>query len=146
VGLAGITHRRISWRLYSDGKGRHNDEYKDLWNRLVPASGQADTVQGEVVRAIGRLASECYRNGNINWDAGFEMFVDFLKAQICDATVFDPDTLDSLSEDFEMIRDTGRSEPDMNYEDGEDVYDRVVEWCRDYPTPIALRKDPDQKR
>jgi hypothetical protein len=78
------------------------------------------------------------------------MFVDFLEAQVCDATVFDTGMLASLSEDLETIRHTGRSEPEMHGEKGEDAYDRVtdrvVEWCRDYPAPIPLRKQPDQKR
>lgn len=39
-----------------------------LWTKLVPATGQAKTVQGEVIRITGKLTDEAYRNGNCNWD------------------------------------------------------------------------------
>jgi hypothetical protein len=37
----------------SDGDWR--TEFKRLWKELVPPEGQADTVQGELIRALGRL-------------------------------------------------------------------------------------------
>jgi hypothetical protein len=47
------------------------DRTHTLWKLLVPRSGCADTVQGELVRAIGRIESEYYRNGNMNWDGNY---------------------------------------------------------------------------
>jgi hypothetical protein len=40
---------------------------RTLWNALVPPSGECVSVQGEMVRAYGRLASEHYRNGMGNY-------------------------------------------------------------------------------
>jgi hypothetical protein len=42
----------------------------ELWKELVPAEGIANTVQGELVRAIRRLQSEHFRNGMMNWGDG----------------------------------------------------------------------------
>lgn len=43
-----------------------------LWKALVPESGECRSLQGELVRADGRLNSEHYRNGFGNYYAGHE--------------------------------------------------------------------------
>lgn len=43
-------------------------QHAELWRLLVPASGPAKTVQGEVIRITGRLSNEWAGNGGINWD------------------------------------------------------------------------------
>lgn len=37
-----------------------------LWKELVPKEGKAETTEGEVIRAIGRLVYEWCNNGNCN--------------------------------------------------------------------------------
>lgn len=49
------------------------DQYKDLWNLLVPKQGKALTIQGEVIRICGKLEYEILDNGRINWDNDFEL-------------------------------------------------------------------------
>src|SRR5437899_13073173 len=49
-----------------------------IWQNYVPKSGQADTVQGELLRANERLRDESQRNGNINWDQGHEIRARFI--------------------------------------------------------------------
>lgn len=46
-------------------------QYGDLWDLLVPDSGQCRTLQGEVIRIAGRVGHEVYDNGGINWDRSF---------------------------------------------------------------------------
>lgn len=46
-------------------------QHAELWQRLVPSSGPAATVQGEVIRLSGRLGREILDNGAINWDEDF---------------------------------------------------------------------------
>ncbi len=41
-----------------------------IWSNYVPKSGQSETVQGELLRAIEKLRDEAHRNGNINWMTG----------------------------------------------------------------------------
>ncbi|MDE6208987.1 MAG: hypothetical protein K2M73_04840 [Lachnospiraceae bacterium] len=43
-------------------------QHEELWNMLVPGKGQANTVQGEVIRIIGKISCEILDNGAINWD------------------------------------------------------------------------------
>ena len=40
--------------------------YEKLWNNFVPNEGKANTVGGELIRAISRLSYEYYNNGNCN--------------------------------------------------------------------------------
>ena len=127
--------------LYLNGQGRYNSEFDDLWEQLVPASGVPDNVQGELIRAIGLLAGECYRNGNRNWGQGFEAFVDYLQVHLFDGRPFDALTLLQIDNDLSRIRAWGRGTESVRFEKGEDEFDRltdrVVEWCLKRPTPLA---------
>jgi hypothetical protein len=40
--------------------------YETLYDRLVPASGQADTMHGELLRSISRLHYDIFNNGLCN--------------------------------------------------------------------------------
>ena len=51
---------------YWDGNGKYNSDYTKLWESLVPDSGEAETIEGELIRAIGRLFHEYCNNGNCN--------------------------------------------------------------------------------
>ena len=49
-------------------------KYSELWDRLVPAQGEAATESGEAIRAVGRLLYEYCNNGNLNAaERGYEM-------------------------------------------------------------------------
>ena len=53
-------------KSYWDGNGAYQEEFDKLYNELVPDSGEAKTVVGELVRSISRLTYEYYNNGNQN--------------------------------------------------------------------------------
>jgi len=50
---------------------KYFEEAKQIWVNYVPKSGQSDTVEGELIRAIEKLRYEAQNNGNVNWDQGF---------------------------------------------------------------------------
>lgn len=50
-------------------------QHEELWSLLVPGSGHAQTVQGEVIRISGRIAHELLDNGGCNWDADYRKMV-----------------------------------------------------------------------
>jgi hypothetical protein len=131
--------------LSSSSKGRYA-EYWRLWDDLVPESGQADTVQGELVRAIGRLAGELSRNGNMNWDDGFRRFVRYLRQHLMNPSAFGKPARDQIDEDLREIEEVGEGTASYSAWDRECAYDRVtdrvVEWCRLHPDPIARKRDP----
>lgn len=53
-----------------------DDAFNQLWEYLVPSSGQAITVQGEVIRIAGRVSDEIFCNGGINWDKHYQVMLD----------------------------------------------------------------------
>lgn len=54
-----------------------NGQFKYLWNHLLPGGGAAATVQGEVIRIVGRLGYEALEMGYVNWDKEFVKMTDF---------------------------------------------------------------------
>jgi len=53
-------------KSYWAGTGAYNKEFTALEKELVPDSGEANTVHGEMIRAIGRLFYDFCNNGNCN--------------------------------------------------------------------------------
>lgn len=51
------------------------EQHQQLWELLVPSSGAAATVQGEVIRLSGRITREIHHNGAGNWDADFRQML-----------------------------------------------------------------------
>ena len=62
--------------------------FAELWEDLVPERGQASSMQGEILRAVGRLAGEDRRNGCVNWDSYYDELVEFLRTSLPNERVF----------------------------------------------------------
>lgn len=60
-----VIHDGVSQIIFDDISDLKK-EFSRLWDYLVPISGSAQTVQGEVIRITGRIADELYRNGGMN--------------------------------------------------------------------------------
>ncbi|MBU9736073.1 hypothetical protein [Diplocloster agilis] len=58
-------------------------ECQYIWKNYVPAKGQSNVLQGEMLRQIEKLRYEAQNNGNRNWDEDFEYFCDFLTRALC---------------------------------------------------------------
>ena len=43
-------------------------QYSELWEMLVPGSGSAISIQGELIRIVGKIVHEILDNGGVNWD------------------------------------------------------------------------------
>lgn len=113
-----------------------------IWDNLVPLSGPADTVQGELLRAVETLRSEAQRNGNGNWGPRFEGHVDFLEDHLCDPALFDESEREATHSDLARLRDSEYS-PYLD----DDLYDRLVErvvaYCEHNPELIEV---PPERR
>ena len=53
-------------KTYYGGDGVYQSEYGELYKSLVPGSGSAGTLHGELIRSISRLGHEYNNNGNCN--------------------------------------------------------------------------------
>ena len=73
---------------------KYFEEAKQIWTLFVPPSGQAKTVQGELLRAVERLRDEAARNGNLNWDDDHAIWLDYLQVHLSDAKVYPQPVID----------------------------------------------------
>ena len=119
------------------------EEHPKLWQELVPASGQADSVQGELIRCTGKITDETYRNGNMNWESGYEKLARYVGGNLNDPETFCIDEIRKISEAVEtIIRDF--DSPDTSGHGGPHYYltEMAVRWCLAHPDAIPHKKDP----
>ena len=64
--------------LYWNGKGPLFKEYKELYAKLVPDSGPADTIEGEVLRAASKIVYRHYNDGDEFNQASFSQLEEFI--------------------------------------------------------------------
>jgi hypothetical protein len=115
-----------------------------IWNHLVPASGQAATVQGELLRAVEKLSWEAQNNGNGNWDIGFDRLLDFLRTTLTAERRLPPEIRRAVARDLDRL---GKfQQPYLE----DDLYDRlreaVVAFCRFNPVLVPRPRDPSLNR
>lgn len=65
-GKSPITTKATTWQK----------QHQELWELLVPSSGPATTIQGELIRISGKIANELDGNGGGNWDSEYKKMVD----------------------------------------------------------------------
>jgi hypothetical protein len=112
-------------------------QHQELWELLVPSSGAAATVQGEVIRISGRISRELAGNGGVNWDADFNKMADAFLGHIQAGNPLPPT---DLSEAADIIADVKRKSGDTNR-----MAELAVAWVLSNPTPIKL-EPPAYKR
>jgi hypothetical protein len=98
---------------------------------LVPSSGAADTVQGEVVRIAGRIHDELERNGAINWDLGYTRMADAFLVHIASGV---PLAESLLTEARETVADLKHKKGDTGR-----LCELAVNWVALNPTPLKLQ-------
>jgi hypothetical protein len=145
--------RWLKARLSRKAKAKLSTEerFKRLWKALVPLGGDAETLQGEIIRAVGRLEDEYNRNGNINWEPRdyHSEFVDFLKYYLADERTFDTATVKKIKDAAEQVRlaaedlktEVFRGEEMKVQQHSADsafefLIECAVEWCDKNPNPI----------
>lgn len=138
------------FNLFKKPKPKPYDWKKEatrLWNMLVPTDGQADTLQGELIRIAGKLTDQAFRNGNMNWDADHELMWRFIGRHLDDATTFtDAERVLIREKIDEIIRDNEK--PDLSG-DGCCYYiisEKVVDWCMAHPAAIPHQKNEKLKQ
>lgn len=83
------------------------DECIDLLKNYVPKYGQANTIQGEMLRQIEKLRYEAQNNGNLNWDEDCEFFCRFLKYVLCNASCLSVKMKQDVSDALQRINRAG---------------------------------------
>ncbi len=119
----------------------YHETGKYIWKTYVPKSGQAQTVQGELLRAIEKLADEAQRNGNINFNADYHgILISYLRKYLTDEKLFDKETIHQIKKDLDTI--SAEDEPYTK----DDLYDRlrerIIDWYLKNKTPIPNTENP----
>jgi Ankyrin repeats (many copies) len=131
-------------RLLHDGKSaivarsvHWEDQHQELWELLVPSSGPAGTVQGEVVRIAGRIQDELERNGGGNWDFGYRRMADAFLVHIASGV---PLADSVLAEARQIVAEVKRKNGDTRR-----LCELATNWVTLNPTPRKL-PPPDYGR
>ena len=132
------------WYDSKEEPGKHQADYDQLWEELVPESGPAETAQGEVIRSAARLASEYYRNGNINWmDSStrefYLGFVDYIERTIQEHGP--AESVEAFRPFLSAVRSVGlcKADPsDFDFDPWDRLIHVAVEWCVAHPQPIPV--------
>jgi hypothetical protein len=112
-------------------------EHTRLWDSLVPTEGEADTIQGEMIRITGKLTDQAFRNGNINWTPDHERMWRFVGEHLDDAESFTEQERTLIREKIQEIIQNHET-PDVN-EDRSAYYfisEKAVDWCMAHPNLI----------
>ena len=120
---------------YYSGTGQLQKEYEELYDKLVPAQGAAETIEGEVLRAASKIVYRHYNDGDEFNQASFDQ----LKPYIGNVTSYDDlahkATMFALAAEGEYNPNTGWDSLDvMEYgpeEDDDDGYDDYAEYPDD---------------
>ena len=103
-------------------------QHDELWNMLVPGKGHANTVQGEVIRIIGKLGYEILDNGAMNWDREYKKLTVALKKYL---KMGQPAEKDVLS----LAKGIGA---DSTEDELGRLNEACVKWVLANPNPIKL--------
>ncbi len=115
-----------------------------LTKELVPAGGEAETLQGELVRCVGNLGDEAHRNGWMNWDVGDEEAIDVLRRYLPNRAVFSDEVCQQIQKALDTVRYAGEKGADegvFGYEELKFLAEHVVLWCGHHRK--LLQKNPE---
>jgi hypothetical protein len=110
---------------------RWQDTLNKLFEQLVPPSGEANSVQGELVRCSNKLVDEAMRNGNGNFDAFHRGLGHFLERLLTEP--FSESEQAALRNDIKAL-----TRGTLDGATHRRVAEAVVCWCVAHPRLIAL--------
>jgi len=129
-----ITHDGVSPILVKEGSWE--EQYEELWSFLIPSSGAAKTVQGEVIRIPGRVRDELDRNGGVNWDRNYRKMLQAMPHYLSLGTPLSDNDLEEAKQLISQIYG-------KDFNDGLRL-DRLCQlslaWIEQNPEPLLLEK------
>jgi len=112
------------------------EQHEELWQMLVPGSGAASSVQGELIRIVGRATDEIYRNGGANWEYEYPRMIAAIPKYVKMGKYEKNDEIIKLSK--KINANSGKDELYL-------LSQLIVEWVLANPDIIEL-KNVDYKR
>lgn len=107
-------------------------QHNELWEMLVPGRGHASTVQGELIRIVGKILYEILDNGGMNWDTDYRKMAKSMEKYFGMA--------DGL--DYELVHEACQLAKKVSVDSDEEMLYRLNEltvmWVIANPQPIKL--------
>ncbi|WP_241127718.1 ankyrin repeat domain-containing protein [Novosphingobium terrae] len=119
-GTSAITAKAATWQ----------DRHRELWELLVPSSGAAATIQGEVIRISGRISDELKRNGGANWDGDYRKMADAILAHLSSGNALSTADMKAAAQTVAEIK--------LQRGDPAELCRLAVEWVARNPKPQTL--------
>lgn len=119
-------------------QGSWQEQYKALWDYLVPGHGSAATAQGEVIRITGKIRDELMRNGGANWSRQWRMMLNTLPELMSSANSLSKQQLEGLKTASSAIHAQGDDDDEIL----EELCQLAVQWVALNPDPIPLDPQP----
>ena len=107
--------------------------YEQAWTLLVPGSGSATTVQGEVVRIAGRVNDELLCNAMGNWDKEYRKMLTAISGYLQQGNPLSESELAEVADIQKHILDDDGSGTQR-------LCELATTWVVQNPEPIALGK------
>ena len=127
-------------RIQHDGKSAiilagdtWEERYEQAWTLLVPSSGSAITVQGEVVRIAGRVNDELLRNAMGNWNKEYRKMLTAISGYLQQGNPLSESELAEVADiQKHILEDDGTGT--------QRLCELATAWVVQNPQPIALGK------
>ena len=110
------------------------EQYNELWDLLIPSTGAAKTVQGEVIRITGRVDDEINRNGGINWDRSYRNMLNSLPVHFAEGNALSEKEIEESKVLISKIDGKGLAEDGVITR----LCELAVSWVILNPNPIPL--------
>ncbi len=108
-------------------KEEYFEKGKYIWQNFVPKSGQAEFVQGELLRAIEKLRDEAHRNGNGNFHQDCHgKLIQYLRTHLSDQQLFSNETIRQINEDLHRL--SVENPPYLEDDIFDRIDERIVDW------------------
>ena len=127
-------------RIQHDGKSpivlagdTWEERYEQAWTLLVPGSGSATTVQGEVVRIAGRVNDELLRNAMGNWDKEYRKMLTAISGYLQQGNPL-------LESELAEVADIQKHILEDDGTGSQRLCELATAWVVQNPEPIALGK------
>lgn len=107
------------------------EQHQELWQMLVPGSGAASSVQGELIRIVGRATDEIYRNGGANWEYEYPKMIDAIPKYV---------KMGKFDKNDEIIKLSKKIDANSDMDELYLLSQLIVEWVIANPDIIELKK------
>lgn len=138
----------INESSYWDESSPYVAEQNEFFDELVPASGEAETLQGEILRCMSRIMYDYYNNGFGNPKGPEARFLDE-HSNLFKQYMKDPDIWDQFFEAYRMTNFGEGIEEEGGYEEYDDETGEY-EWIDEEeftPADVYMKRvlgfDPD---